>query len=123
MILTAKAIGIAAAALIGGGLLATGIPLMNSNYDVSGRATSNDVPVLGAEVCLVNSNAYIKLASKAEERDNLNDSVCETAYRRLQSDFAQKAQAAFEKYKAEHKDEPAKEAKTSESGKVLTEEE
>ena len=63
MILTAKAIGIAAAALIGGGLLATGIPLMNSNYDVSGRVTFNSVPVLGAEVCLVNSNAYVKMYS------------------------------------------------------------
>ena len=123
MILTAKAIGIGLAALIGGGLLVTGIPLMNSNYDVSGRATSNNVPVMGAEVCLVNSNAYIKLVSKAEERENLNDSLCETAYRRLQSDFAQKAQAALEKFKAEHKEEPAKEAKESEGGKLPSEEE
>ncbi|MBR5624190.1 hypothetical protein IKW72_04200 [bacterium] len=123
MILTAKAIGIGLAALIGGGLLVTGIPLMNSNYDVSGRATSNNVPVLGAEVCLVNSNAYIKLASKAEERENLNDSLCDTAYRRLQSEFAQKAQTALEKFKAEHKEEPEKEVKESADAKLPDEKE
>lgn len=123
MILTAKAIGIAAAALIGGGLLATGIPLMNSNYDVSGRVTFNSVPVLGAEVCLVNSNAYVKMASQAQERENFSASAYETAYRRLQSDFAQKAQAALEKFKAEHKEEPAAEAKTQDAGKLPDESE
>jgi len=62
MILTAKAIGILGGAVLSAALLAAGIPLMRSNYDVNGKATFNSVPVLGAEVCLVNSNAYLKLA-------------------------------------------------------------
>ena len=123
MILTAKAIGIAGAALLGGALLAAGLPLVNSNYDVSGRVTFNNVPVMGAEVCLVNSNAYVKMASKAQERANLSDSAYDTAYRRLQSEFAKKAQEALEKFKAEHKEEPEKKVKEQEGGKLPDESE
>ena len=109
MLLTAKAIGIAGGALIGAALLAGGIPLMRSNYDVNGKASFNNVPVLGAEVCLVNSNAYLKLAELEVEKANLAAKGSEAAYRALLSEFSEKAQKAWEKYKADSKETDGKE--------------
>ncbi|MBP5628199.1 hypothetical protein J6X96_08585 [bacterium] len=123
MILAAKTIGIAAGALLGAGLLAGGIPLMRSNYDVTGQASFNNVPVLGAEVCLINSNAYTKLAALEKEKFGAADANAEAAYRTLQSEFADKAQKALEKFKKENKPEPEETKEGSDAGKPLTEEE
>ncbi|MBR6462080.1 hypothetical protein IKS73_02955, partial [bacterium] len=123
MILAAKTIGIAAGALLGAGLLAGGIPLMRSNYDVTGQASFNNVPVLGAEVCLINSNAYTKLAALEKEKSGLAEANAEAAYRTLQSEFAEKAQKALEKYNKENKPETEEKKGESDAGKPLTEEE
>ncbi|MBR5946759.1 hypothetical protein IKZ80_06725, partial [bacterium] len=123
MILAAKTIGIAAGAILGAGLLAGGIPLMRSNYDVTGQASFNNVPVLGAEVCLINSNAYTKLAALEKEKSGLAEANAEAAYRTLQSEFAEKAQKALEKYNKENKPETEEKKGESDAGKPLTEEE
>lgn len=122
MLLTAKAIGIAGGALIGAALLAGGIPLMRSNYDVNGKASFNNVPVLGAEVCLVNSNAYLKLAELEVEKANLAAKGSEAAYRALLSEFSEKAQKAWEKYKADNK-EPGGKEEAKDASKLPNEEE
>jgi len=122
MLLTAKAIGIAGGALIGAALLAGGIPLMRSNYDVNGKASFNNVPVLGAEVCLVNSNAYMKLAELEVEKANLSAQGSEAAYRALLSEFTEKAQKAWQKFKDENK-EPDPKEETKNASRVLGEDE
>ena len=123
MNLTNKTIGMVVGILLGTSMLAAGIPLVGSSYDVSGQASFNNVPVLGAEVCLINSNAYAKLVALEKEKFGLAEANEDTIYRMLQSEFDEKAQKALEKYKAENKAPETVEKKESDASALPTEDE
>lgn len=123
MILTPKTVGIVVGVVLGTSLVATALPLVRSNYDVNGQASFNNVPVLGAEVCLINSNAYAKLAALEQEKIGLAEANEDAIYRILQSEFAEKAQKALEKYKDENKEPETNEKKEADTSKLPSEDE